>query len=370
MQSSGSASTPSRRVVVLAGDGIGPEITTAAVAVLETACAAEGIALALDERLVGGAAIEAEGAPVSDETVAVCRRADAVLLGAVGGPRWDHLNGENRPGFGLLRLRRDLDLFANIRPVRTHSALTGRTPLRDDVVRGTDLVIVRELTGGAYYGAHTRQGSGPAERATDLIDYTRAEVERVAHVAFALARARGQRLTSVDKCGVLWSGRLWRDVVTDVARDHPDVELEHQLVDSFAAHLIQSPRTVGVVLTENMFGDILSDEAAVLTGSLGLIASASIGHGGPGLYEPAHGSAPALAGLDAANPLAAILSVALLLEHSFGCPGGAARVRAAVDGVIDAGHLTPDLGGTASTAEVGAAVVAAMSPAVPSGAER
>ena len=351
------------RIVVLPGDGVGPEVIDAALTVLHAACAAHRIAITTEHRLVGGAAVEAEGSAISDDTFAACRAATAILFGATGAPRWDHLTGTMRPGSALIRLRRELGLCVNLRPVRVHPGLEERTSLRPEVIAGCDLVVVRELAGGIYYGERGRNGSGAAERAFDTMTYTRAEIERVAHPAFELAARRRGRLVSVDKANVLTSGRFWREVVTEVAAHHPDVTTEHALVDSFALRLVQRPRDLDVVLAENLFGDILSDEAAALSGSIGLLPSASLPAGdgvGPAIYEPVHGSAPDIAGRGVANPTGAILSAALLLEHSLHHPEAAAAVRAAVDEVIAAGLLTADLGGTATTAVVTAAIVEAL----------
>jgi 3-isopropylmalate dehydrogenase len=350
-------------ILVLPGDGVGPEVTAAAVDALRAACEAYGIPISTEERLIGGAAIEAEGAPISDATFARCREAGAIVFGATGAPRWDHLTGDARPGSALIRLRLALGLRVNLRPVRVHPGLEHHSTLRPDIVRGCDLVIVRELAGGIYYGERGRSGNGPDERAFDTMTYSRAEIEAVARAAFELAGTRRRRVISVDKANVLTTSRLWREVVTEVGRSHPDVHLEHALVDSFALRLVQRPAGIDVVLTENLFGDILSDEAAALSGSIGLLPSASLptrGQTGPALYEPVHGSAPDIAGRGVANPVGAILSVALLLEHSLHHPEAAATVRHAVDGVIASGVLTPDLGGTATTADVTAAVVAAL----------
>ncbi len=345
------------RVVVLPGDGVGVEVTAQAVNVLRAVAGYSGIELTVAEHLIGGRAIDEAGTPLPAETLDACEAADAVLLGAVGGPKWDHRSGADRCEAGLLALRAGLRVFANLRPVRVHPRLADRTPLRAEVVRGVDLVVVRELTGGAYFGQPKRR---EADSAIDSIVYTRDEVERVARLAFALAAQRRGRLTSVDKANVLATSELWREVVTGLAREHPTVRLEHALVDSFAMRLVQRPREIDVVVTENLFGDILSDEAAVLAGSLGLLPSASIGESGPGLYEPVHGSAPEIAGRDLANPYGAILSVALMLRHSLGRPDLAAAVEAGVDTCIDGGVLTADLGGSASTSAAGAAVVAAL----------
>jgi 3-isopropylmalate dehydrogenase len=344
-------------VVALPGDGVGGEVTAQALAVLRAVTNAAGIDLVVQEHLIGGSAIDEFGTPLPEETLRACRTADAVLLGAVGGPRWDHLSGSLRCEAGLLRLRAGLGVFANLRPVRVHPRLADRSALRPEVVRGVDLIVVRELTGGAYFGEPKRRGH---DSAVDTISYSRDEVERVARVAFALAEGRRSRLTSVDKANVLATSGLWRETVTDVATEFPEVALDHALVDSFAMRLVQRPADIDVVVTENLFGDILSDEAAVLVGSLGLLPSASLGLAQPGLYEPVHGSAPEIAGMDRANPYGAILSVALMLRHSVARPDLAAAVEAAVDACITATVLTADLGGDAGTIEVGAAVVAAL----------
>jgi 3-isopropylmalate dehydrogenase len=349
-----------RRVVVLPGDGIGPEVTTEAAVVLEKACSAAGVELSLDERRMGGAAIDADGTPLTDETLDACKSADAVLLGAVGGPKWDHLTGEMRCESGLLRLRKGMEVFANVRPVWVPDALVDRSTLKREVVQGVDLVVVRELTGGVYFGRpKERHGSGAEETAVDSMVYTQPEIERVARFAFEVARRRSDEplLTSVDKANVLVTSQLWRDVVTELAGDYLDVRLEHQLVDACAMRLVRAPRDFDVIVTENLFGDILTDEAAMLSGSLGMLPSASLGDDGPGLYEPIHGSAPDIAGKGLANPLGAILSVALMLEWSLNLPEAGAAVRAAVESAIDDGHLTADLGGSESTSEVGAAVL-------------
>ena len=350
------------RVVVLPGDGIGPEVTCEAVGVLEKACAAAGVELTVDERRMGGAAIDADGTPLSEATLEACKSADAVLLGAVGGPKWDHLTGDMRCESGLLRLRKGMGVFANLRPVKVHPSLAARSTLREEVVEGVDLVVVRELTGGIYFGQpRGRSGSGESETATDTMVYSRAEIARVARAAFELARGRRNLVTSVDKANILTSSQLWRQVVTEVGAEYPDVTLEHQLVDACAMRLIRTPKEFDVVVTENLFGDILTDEASMLSGSLGMLPSASLGEAGtPGLYEPIHGSAPDIAGKGLANPLGAIASVAMMFRLSLGHEAAAAAVDAAVDAVVRAGTLTADLGGSASTAEVGAAVVAAL----------
>lgn len=345
-------------IVLLPGDGIGPEVTAAAVAVLQAAGRRYGHDFRFDTRLIGGAAIDAEGAPVSDATLDACRRADGVLLGAVGGPKWG--TGAVRPEQGLLRLRKELGLYANLRPVRTHPVTLSASPIKSHLLAGVDMIVVRELTGGVYFGARTRTDSS----ASDLCEYTVAEIERVVRRACTLARARRKHVVSVDKANVLETSRLWRDVATRVARDEfPDVTIEHQLVDSMAMHLISRPRDYDVIVTENMFGDILTDEASMLAGSMGLLPSASLGEGRLGVYEPIHGSAPDIAGRGIANPCGAILSAALLLRHSLGLEAEAQCIEKAVAAAIDHGALTADLApaGTAiDTESMTAAIVARL----------
>ncbi len=348
-----------RRVVVLAGDGIGPEVCAEALRVLEAAVAHERAALELTHALIGGAAIDATGGPLPDATRDACRSADAVLLGAVGGPRWDTLPPELRPEKGLLGLRKTLGVYANLRPVRARAALLDASPLRREIVEGTDLVVVRELLSDVYFGT-PRGRSG--DRAYNTMEYTVPEVRRVATVAFNIARARRRHVTSVDKANVLEVSRLWREVVTEVGKAYPDVALDHQYVDSLAMDLVRKPTSFDVVLAPNLFGDILSDEAAVLAGSIGLLPSASLGEG-PGLYEPIHGSAPDIAGRGIANPLGTIASVAEMLRHSLGLPAAADRVDRAVDRVLDEGARTPDLGGSLSTSDMGSRVLDALAHA-------
>ena len=335
-------------IAVLPGDGIGPEITAPTLEVLSRLGD-----FAFAEHPFGGASIDAHGTALTDETLAACREADAVLLAAVGGPRWDTTDpNAPRPEQGLLGLRKALGLYANLRPVRAVEALLDASPLRREVVEGTDMLVVRELTGGIYFGEKTRT----ADSASDQCVYSTEEIERIARVGFGAARSK---VTSVDKANVLETSRLWREVVRRVhAEEFPHVELEHALVDSTAMKLITAPRHFDVILTENMFGDILSDEASVVTGSLGLLPSASIGDGGPGLFEPVHGSAPDIAGQGIANPLAMFLSAALMLRHGLGRQAEASAVESAVDRALDAGLRTRDLGGTASTAEATQAVLA------------
>ena len=336
------------RVILLPGDGIGPEIIGPAVEVLIAA----GVALEYEEHVFGGASIDAYGTALTDETLQACRSADAVLLAAVGGPRWDTTDpAKPRPEQGLLGLRKGLGLFANLRPVRPLPALYDASPLKRELIQGTDLLVVRELTGGIYFGDKTRTD----DRASDDCVYTRAEIERIARVGFKAARAR---VASVDKANVLETSRLWREVVSDIhGREFPNIELEHLLVDNAAMRLIAAPRHFDVILTENMFGDILSDEAAMLTGSIGMLPSASLGDGGPGVFEPVHGSAPDIAGTEAANPLAMILSAAMMLRHGIGLESPATAVESAVDRALAEGLRTPDLGGSATTTEATQAVL-------------
>ena len=352
-------------ILILPGDGIGPEVTAEAVAVLGRAAELFGHSLHATEGLIGGAAIEAAGTPLPDDTRRAAAEADAVLLGAVGAPQFDSLPPDRRPERGLLALRQALGTFANLRPSRAWPALLGASPLKDAIVEGTDLLIVRELTSGLYYGTPRGiSGSGPGERAVNTLTYTREEIERVANVAFELARARKRRVTSVDKANVLENSQLWRRVVTEVAAGHPDVALDHLFVDNCAMQLVLNPRRFDVVLTENLFGDILSDEAAVLSGSIGMLASASIGARGPsgrraGLYEPVHGSAPDIAGRNIANPLGAIGSAAALLAYTFELHDEARAIERAVDEVVATGQLTADLapvGRAVGTTDVGRAV--------------
>ncbi len=338
-----------RKIVLLPGDGIGPEIIEPAVSILDAVAPGE---LAYESHLFGGASIDEYGTALSDETLAACRSADAVLLAAVGGPKWDTTDpSKPRPEQGLLGLRKALGLFANLRPVRPVPALYDASPLRREIIEGTDLLVVRELTGGIYFGEKTRSD----ESASDVCTYTREEIERIARVAFGAARSR---VTSVDKANVLETSRLWREVVHGLhGSEFPNIELEHLLVDNAAMQLVAAPRHFDVILTENMFGDILSDEAAMLTGSIGMLPSASLGAGGPGLFEPVHGSAPDIAGTGAANPLAMFLSAALMLRHGLALDGQAAAVESAVDRALAEGLRTPDLGGDATTEQATQAVL-------------
>jgi 3-isopropylmalate dehydrogenase len=356
-------------VLVLPGDGIGEEVTHQAVRVLRRIADKFHHTLELAEGLLGGIAIHKTGSPLPDETLRLAAAADATLMGAVGLPEFDQAPPEKRPEKGLLGLRKALGVYANLRPVRAYASLLDSSPLKNHLVEGTDMIIVRELTGGIYYG--TPRGimeNGAETRAVNTMTYTRSEIERVSHVAFHLARDRRQKVTSVDKSNVLENSQLWRRVVIEVAKEYPDVALDHLLVDNCAMQLILNPRRFDVVLTENMFGDILSDEGAVLAGSIGMLPSASVGDKRPsgawvGLYEPVHGSAPDIAGQNKANPLGAIGSVAAMLSYSFGLKEEASAVDAAIEAVIESGHVTADLrpsGAPATTEQVGESVCAAI----------
>jgi len=326
-------------IALLPGDGIGPEVTAAAVEVLRAIAVMNGHEFAFAEHLIGGAAIDATGEPLPLSTKEGCLGADAILLGAVGGPKWSDPAAKARPEQGLLQLRATLGVYANLRPVRVHPRAAALSPIKAERLDGTDLVFVRELTGGSYFGARTRD----ADSASDECRYTVAEIERVVRRAFELARTRRRHLTSIDKANVLETSRLWRETTQRIAADYPDVTLEHQLVDSMAMLLLTRPSGYDVLVTENLFGDILSDEAAVLAGSLGLLPSASLGDGRRGLYEPIHGSAPDIAGRGIANPYATILSAALLLRHSLGLESEARCIEKAVGAALDAGVFTADI---------------------------
>jgi len=334
---------PNYKIVVLPGDGIGLEVTAEAVKVLRAVGQGVGVGFEFEEALCGGAAIDAHGTPIPGATLDLCRTAAAILFGAVGGPKWDDLPPEQRPERGLLALRKELDLFANLRPAKLFPMLVDASPLKRSVVEGTDLLVIRELTGGLYFGEprgiEKIQGG---MRGINSMIYTTPEIERVARLAFEVARKRRRKLTSVDKANVLAVSRLWRQVVTEVSRDYPDVTLEHMLVDNCAMQLILNPLQFDTLVTENTFGDILSDEAAVLAGSMGMLPSASLG-GKTALYEPVHGTAPDIAGRDLANPIAAILSAAMLLRYSLDLPAEAERVETAVLRVLEKGYRTKDI---------------------------
>ncbi|MFP4278268.1 MAG: 3-isopropylmalate dehydrogenase [Wenzhouxiangella sp.] len=347
-------------IVILPGDGIGPEIMAEAEAALDAIAALGGHRFDLVRRPIGGAAIDALGCPLPSETLTSCRQADAVLLGAVGGPRWDSVDSKIRPEQGLLGLRSGLGLFANLRPVTPHPALFGASPLKAEKLEGVDLVVVRELTGGLYFG---RKLELP-DQAEDVCSYTTGEIERVVRRAGDLARARRGKLTLVDKANVLATSRLWRRVAEDVIRaDYADLDYEVVLVDAMAMHLLSRPADFDVIVTENLFGDILTDEAAMLAGSMGLLPSASLGEGRRGLYEPIHGSAPDIAGQQLANPMAMLLSVAMMLRLSLGLEDEAGLLERAVWDCVSEGQVTRDLGGSLSTSEAGAAVRGRLSRA-------
>ena len=348
------------KIVLLPGDGIGPEIVAEARSVLEAVGRRFGHRFAFETKLIGGAAIDQTGIGLPDDTLSACKSADAVLLGAVGGPKWDNPTAKVRPEQGLLAIRKGLGLFANLRPVAAYAELSAHSPLKPERIEGVDLLIVRELTGGIYFGEpRLREETPKGLRAVDTLEYTEGEIRRVVRLAFTIARGRKKLVTSVDKANVLESSRLWRQIAIEVAKDFPDVKLEHQLVDSCAMRLVTAPASFDVIVTENMFGDILSDEAAVLTGSLGMLPSASLGEGRLGLYEPIHGSAPDIAGKGIANPLGTILSTALLLRHSLGLEQEAAAVETAVSETLRSGARTADLGAKTplSTSQMGARVV-------------
>jgi 3-isopropylmalate dehydrogenase len=334
---------PSYRIAVLPGDGIGVEVTREAVRVLQAVGRGAGIGLELEEASIGGGAIDAHGTPLPEATLALCRQSHAILFGAVGGPKWDHLRPTERPEAGILKIRKGLDLYANLRPARLYPMLIDASPLRREIVEGADLMVIRELTGGLYFGEPRGiEGTGAARRGVNTMVYTAAEIERIAHLAFQVARGRRKRLTSVDKSNVLVVSQLWREIVTEVGKGYPDVTLDHLLVDNAAMALVSHPRRFDTLVTENTFGDILSDEAAVIAGSMGMLPSASLG-GKIGLYEPIHGTAPDIAGRGIANPLAAILSAAMLLRHSLELPKEAERIEQAVERVLAAGYRTQDI---------------------------
>jgi 3-isopropylmalate dehydrogenase len=348
------------KVLVLKGDGIGPEVVGEALQVLKIIARQAAIDIEFKEAPLGGNAIDAFGTSLPDQTLALAKDCDAILMGAVGGPKWDIPTATDRPERGLLTLRKELGLFANVRPVKTVKELIASSPLKPEIVNGVDLVVIRELTGGIYYGkpSERRQGSNGRE-GVDTCFYNETEIARVLRYGFELARERRKHLTSVDKANVMASSRLWREIATELSAEFKDVAFDHQLVDSMAMHLIRRPRDFDVIVTENMFGDILTDEASVLVGSMGMLPSASLGEelntAGHriGLYEPIHGSAPDIAGRDEANPLAAILSGAMMLEHSLGLKTAAEQIEQAVGMVVHDGYRTRDLGGGAGARAVG-----------------
>jgi 3-isopropylmalate dehydrogenase len=330
------------KIITLPGDGIGPEVTAEGVCVLQAIARKFNHQFEFEEHLIGGCSIDATGVPLTDETLDACRAADAVLLGAVGGPKWD--SGAVRPEQGLLKLRKELGLFANLRPVKPHPALAACSPLKPEKLVGVDVLVVRELTGGLYFGKPQGCfGEVGQRRAVDTLEYTEGEIRRIVDLALRLATARRARVTSVDKANVLASSKLWREIASQTARAYPHVTLEHLLVDTCAMRLVAAPASFDVIVTENMFGDILTDEAAVLVGSMGLLPSASLGEGTRGVYEPIHGSAPDIAGKGIANPIGAILSAAMLLRHSLNLPREAEAIERAVEQALHAGYRTADL---------------------------
>ena len=340
-----------KKIVALAGDGIGPEIMEAGLEVLASISEKTGFDFEIDRRPFGGAGIDVVGHPLPDETLKVCREADAILLAAIGSPQYD--NATVRPEQGLLALRKELNLYANIRPVKIFESLKHLSPLKPERISGVDFVVVRELTGGIYFGDHILE----EKKARDINDYSYDEVERIIRKAFEIARNRRKIVTSIDKQNVLATSKLWRRVADEVAKDYPDVTLEHQLVDSAAMLMITNPAKFDVIVTENLFGDILSDESSVLSGTLGVMPSASHSENGPSLYEPIHGSAPDIAGQGIANPISMILSVAMMLRDSFGRYEDAERIEHAVEATLAAGILTRDIGGQASTKEMTEAII-------------
>ena len=339
-----------KTIAVIRGDGIGPEIVGEAISVLDAVAAKFGHTFTYREAPMGGCAIDAFGVPLPDSSLETCLSSDSVLLGAVGGPKWDSQPSANRPERGLLKLRGAMKLYANVRPARMFSELSAACPLRADIAaKGIDFVVVRELIGGVYFGQHATAEENGEQKATDIMSYAEHEIRRVAHVAFQMARKRRKRVTSVDKANVLDTSRLWRKVVSEVAAEYPDVELLHMYVDNAAMQIVRDPSQFDVIVTENLFGDILSDEASQITGSIGMIPSSSMGEGTRGLYEPIHGSAPDIAGQDKANPIGTILAAAMMLRYSFDMAAEADAIEAAVDETLKAGYRCGDIlqsGGT------------------------
>jgi 3-isopropylmalate dehydrogenase len=349
------------KITLLPGDGIGPEVVMESVRVLDAVAGKYGHTFSFIEHLVGGCSIDKSGTALTDETLADCKASDAVLLGAVGGPKWDDPSAMVRPEQGLLGLRKGLGVFANLRPVKVNPALVDTSPLRPEKLENVDILVVRELTGGLYFG----QPKGRAwkhghECAVDTLEYCDEEIRRVVELAFSLALGRRRKVSSVDKANVLESSRLWRQIATEIGARHPEIQLEHVLVDTAAMRLVANPAGFDVLVTENMFGDILTDEASVLTGSMGMLPSASLGTGSPGLFEPIHGSAPDIAGQGIANPIGTILSAALLLRHSLRLEAEAASIEKAVNEAITAGCRTSDLGGNLKTNQMATEIIARL----------
>ncbi len=347
-------------ILTLPGDGIGPEVTGEAVRVLQTIAQQVGHEFTFTERLMGGCSIDRYGVALTDETLADCKASDAVLLGAVGGPKWDDPMAKVRPEQGILALRKGLGVFANLRPVKPHPALFDASPLKPERLAGVDVLVLRELTGGLYFGLKSREQTASGVRAVDTLEYYDYEIQRVVELAFRLAAGRRGKVTSVDKANILESSRLWRQTAAAIGAAHPEVALEHMLVDTASMRLIASPASFDVLVTENMFGDILTDEASVLAGSMGMLPSASLGSGGPGVYEPIHGSAPDIAGKGIANPVGAILSAALLLRHSLRLEREAVAIEAAVDAAIAGGCRTADLGGKLTTRQMADEIISRL----------
>jgi 3-isopropylmalate dehydrogenase len=349
------------KITLLPGDGIGPEVINEAVRVLDAIAGKYGHAFAYSEHLIGGCSIDKFGTALTDATLSDCTASQAVLLGAVGGPKWDDPAARVRPEQGLLALRKGLGVFANLRPVKVHPALVNSSPLKPEKLTGVDILVIRELTGGLYFGQPKgRDTKNGRQRAVDTLEYYDDEIRRVVELAFRLAQGRKRKVSSVDKANVLESSRLWRQVATQTGTRYPDVQLEHILVDTAAMRLVTNPADFDVLVTENMFGDILTDEASVLAGSMGMLPSASLGSGGPGLYEPIHGSAPDIAGQGIANPVGTILSTALLLRYSLGMEAEAIAIEKAVDESITAGCRTRDLGGSLLTQQVTGEIIARL----------
>ena len=356
-----------KNIVLLPGDGIGPEIIDAAIEVLQIVGKKFGHTFTFDSQTIGGSAIDQHGTPLPDQTITACKQADAVLLGAVGGPKWDQNPSHLRPERGLLGIRKTLDLYANLRPVKGFKKLLSASPLKEEIIKDSDLLIVRELTGGLYFGTPSERYDN-GNSVVDTLSYSRYEMERIIDKAFQSARLRSKKLTSVDKANVLESSKLWREIVEEKKATYPDITVEHVLVDAAAMKLITNPSQFDVIVTENMFGDILSDEASVLTGSLGMLPSASLAENGVGLYEPAHGSAPDIAGLGIANPIAMLLSAAMMLRYSFSFEQEATVIEEAIEKCIDNGYHTADLhvenGIKVNTKEMTEAIITTINQAV------
>jgi 3-isopropylmalate dehydrogenase len=346
-----------KKIALIPGDGIGPEVVGQAVRVLNAVASKFNRTFVYTEHLMGGCSIDALGSSLTEETLSEIKKADAVLLGAVGGPKWDNPEAKDRPERGLLALRKGLGVFANLRPVKVHPALIDASPLKPEKLKGVDILVIRELTGGLYFGAKGKKRREKGLYSYDTLEYYDFEIRRIVELAFKLARGRKSKVTSVDKANVLESSRLWRSIATEVGAQNPDVALEHMLVDTAAMRLVTGPAWLDVMVTENMFGDILTDEASVLAGSMGMLPSASLGSGTMGLYEPIHGSAPDIAGKGIANPVGTILSAALMLRYSFGYEAEAQAIENAVDKAIAEGARTADLGGKLSTVEMADEVI-------------